>query len=152
MVCTLIDHSPKQISAWEFRQFIVKLVSHCSRHLYSIMDKCELIFIIINLQDESLTIHFSHSFDKIIRILETKKSITLALICLFVPNNFCLQQRWILCKCSGENFVSNFIAKITTEHSEIIWNQKKSQDAKKAYTKIKRVGNNFARSTRPSFK
>lgn len=71
-----------------------------------------------------LTIHLPHSSYEVIWILETHKTISFCLTRFLVSDYFCLEKRWVFGECSCELIISDFITKVTTEYSEVIWGQK----------------------------
>ena len=71
-----------------------------------------------------LTIHLPHCSYEVIWILETHKTISFCLTRFLVSDYFCLEKRWVFGECSCELIISNFVTKVTTEYSEVIWGQK----------------------------
>ena len=68
----------------------------------------------------SLTIHFPHGTSKVNWILETGEAIALGLVGATITHHLGLHKGWVLAKCSLQGFISHLIAKVTTEHAEII--------------------------------
>ena len=79
---------------------------------------------------EIFTIHFAHCSCEVVWIFEAHKAKTFRFVRSLVADDLCFLERRILVECSSQIVVCHLIAKISTEQSKIIYNQKSFKNDK----------------------
>ena len=67
-----------------------------------------------------LTIHFAHSFNKILGALERDEAVALGLAGSFVAHDSCFLKSGILGKGPGQGLVGDLVAQVATEEPKVV--------------------------------